>query len=138
MIAARGLAFHHPDLDPGRSGLAVSASGALALAEDAALVRQALLVLLTTRPGERVMRPDYGCDIAKLVFWPNDATTAGLAIHYVRRAIERFEPRVRIVDIDAGPAPGETQRLHVHLVYDIKRTGWRDELGIAVDLTGER
>lgn len=138
MISARGLAFHHPDLDPDHAGLAISAGGALALVEDAALVRQALLMLLTTRPGERVMRPDYGCDIGRLVFWPNDATTAGLAIHHVRRAIERFEPRVRIVDIDAGPSPGEPQRMHVHLVYDIKRSGQRDELGVVVDLAGER
>jgi hypothetical protein len=55
------------------------------VAEQAA-VRQSILLLLTTVPGERVMRPDYGCDLQKLVFSPNDATTHGLAIHYVRRA----------------------------------------------------
>ena len=42
-------------------------------------IRQAILLLFSTRPGERVMRPDYGCDIHRLVFSPNDDTTAGLA-----------------------------------------------------------
>ena len=52
-------------------------------------VRQSILMLLSTRPGERVMPPDYGCPIHRLVFSPNDATTAGLAIHYVRHSLLR-------------------------------------------------
>ena len=43
------------------------------------------------------MRPDYGCELHRLVFSPNDDTTAGLAIHYVRRALERWEPRVEVL-----------------------------------------
>jgi len=83
----RAWRFLHPDFDPGASGLQLSPRGALALVEDEEAVRQALLLLLTTTPGERVMRPDYGCELARLVFAPNDDTTAGLAIHYVRRAV---------------------------------------------------
>ena len=64
-------------------------------------VRQSILLLLSTIPGERVMRPTYGCHLHRLVFWPNDDTTAGLAIHYVRRAVERFEPRVEVIRVDA-------------------------------------
>ena len=52
------------------------------IAGDAA-IRQSIILLLTTTPGERVMRPDYGCPLHRLMFQPNDATTAGLAIHYV-------------------------------------------------------
>jgi len=46
--------------------------------------------------GERVLRPEYGCDLHRLVFSPNDATTAGLAVHYVRAALLRWEPRIEI------------------------------------------
>jgi len=60
-------------------------------------VRQAILLLLSTVPGERIMRPEYGCLIHQLVFSPNDATTAGLAIHYVQRALDLWEPRVDVV-----------------------------------------
>ena len=56
-----------------------SARGRLAMVEGNAAVRQAIQMLLSTAPGERVMRPGYGCDLQRLVFAPNDDTTAGLA-----------------------------------------------------------
>jgi phage baseplate assembly protein W len=99
-------------------------------------VRQALLLLLTTRPGERVMRPDYGCELHRLVFSPNDDTTAGLAIHYVRRAIVRWEPRVEIVRIDAGRDPGEPGRLAIRLDYRLRSTRELDRLTFTLDLAG--
>src|SRR5262249_16352614 len=85
-----------------QAGLHVVAGGRIAMAEEHVSVRQAILLLLSTSPGERVMRPDYGCDLHRLVFSPNDDTTAGLAIHYVRRAVERWEPRVEILRLDAA------------------------------------
>src|ERR1017187_1926252 len=80
-------------------------------------MRQALLLLLSTRPGERVMRPDYGCPLKGLGFEPNDDTTAGMAIGYIRRAIERWEPRVRIVRLDARRA--EESRLGILLEFAV-------------------
>jgi hypothetical protein len=84
-------------------GIALTPAGRIALTSGDAAVRQSIILLLTTIPGERVMRPDYGCPLHRLVFAPNDATTAGLAIHYVRQALVRFEPRIDIVSLDAGP-----------------------------------
>jgi len=81
------------------------------------------MLLLTTIPGERVMRPDYGCPLHRLVFWPNDATTAGLAIHYVRQALRRFEPRVQIVRLDAGAHPLDPAILLISLEYRVRETG---------------
>ncbi|MFH8251395.1 GPW/gp25 family protein [Microbacterium sp. B2969] len=128
--------FGHPDLDGGLPGLTVAPSGRLELVRDADAIRQALMILLSTRPGERIMRPDYGCDLARLIFWPNDDTTAGLAMHYVRRAVERFEPRVVIIAIDAGPAPDAPDRLEVTLDYRPKLGGPADRLVAAVPLQG--
>ena len=51
------------------------------------------------------MRPTYGCYLRRLLFAPNDDTTAGLAIHYVRSAIERWEPRIDILALDATRHP---------------------------------
>ena len=56
-------------------------------------------------PASVVMRPQYGSLLHRLVFAPDDATTAGLAIHYVRQALVRWEPRVEVLDVDAGPIP---------------------------------
>lgn len=128
--------FGHPDLDDDLTGLSIGPHGRIELVRDAEAIRQALMLLLSTRPGERVMRPDFGCDLWRLVFAPNDDTTAGLAIHDVRRAVERFEPRVVILGIDAGPAADAPDRLEVTLDYRPKLGGPADRLVVAVPLQG--
>lgn len=117
--------------------LSASLSGGLLLVEGADAIRQSIMLLLTTMPGERVMRPDYGCPIHRLIFSPNDATTAGLAIHYVRQAINRWEPRVRIVRLDAGADRQDPGSLVVSLEYRVRETGEHQHLGFEVRLDGQ-
>ncbi len=115
-------------------GLATGATGALSMIEGDDSVRQAIVMLLTTAPGERLMRPDYGSQLHRLAFAPNDQTTAGLAIHYVRSALTRWEPRVEIVDLDAAADPYEPERLVVSLLYRVRSSLSTEvlELNIAV------
>ena len=133
----RALRFAHPDLDQAEPGLHVSPTGGVEMIAEQASVRQAILLLLTTRPGERVMRPSYGCNLHRLMFWPNDATTAGLAMHYVRQAIERFEPRVDITLLDAGRNPDDPGRLDIRLQYRVRATSRNDEIAVSMSLRGE-
>ena len=107
------------------------------MVEDDASVRQAILLLLSTRPGERVMRPDYGCDLHKLVFSPNDDTTAGLAIHYVRQALTHWEPRIQILRLDTRRHDAEPGRLEISLDYRLRTTQRRAALTLSISLTGE-
>lgn len=138
----RTFQFVHPDFDraEGGAGLRVSNRGRLEMVEGEASVRQAILLLLSTRPGERVMRPEYGCDLQRLVFSPNDDTTAGLAIHYVKRALERWEPRVEVVRLDARRSEDEAWPglLEIHLEYHVPATQQIEPLVYRFDLTGER
>ena len=134
----RAFAFQHPDLPGGAgTGLVLSSGGRVAMVDMSESVRQAIFILLTTIPGERVMRPEYGCDLAQLVFSPNDETTAGLAIHYVRRALDLFEPRVEVVRIDAGANPDDSGRLDVVLDYRIRATQQDGQLAVSISLQGE-
>lgn len=127
----------------GRTGLLAALTGSIALAADGDHVRQSILILLATRPGERVMRPDYGCPIDRLIFSPNDATTAGLAIHYVRQALLRFEPRIDIVQLDAGPGGSLASNdlpdtvLYIRLDYRVRATRHTESLTFTIDLAGE-
>ena len=134
----RGIRFRIPGFDGPESGpgggLGISPQGRLEAVSGRAAVRQALLLLLTTRPGERVMRPRYGCELSRLMFWPNDDTTAGLAIHYVQRAVARWEPRVDHLRVDAHPRPDRPGVLDVTLAYRVRSTGEEDRLAIRVDL----
>ncbi|MEX2430570.1 MAG: GPW/gp25 family protein [Dehalococcoidia bacterium] len=140
----RAWRFFHPDLDAPESsaGVRLSSRGAIETAGGNETVRQAILLLLSTVPGERVMRPDYGCHLHRLVFAPNDPTTHGLAIHYVRRALERWEPRIDILKLDAGMGKDNRGKddpnvLDIFLEYRVRATRRTRELSFSVDLTGE-
>lgn len=136
---ARAFRFADPGLvSIGRAGgLTVAPTGGLDMVDSDASVRQAILLLLTTRPGERVMRPSYGSLLHRLVFAPNDATTAGLAIHYVRRALAQWEPRVDVLDVDAGADPDYPEQLVVELRYRVKASQQATTLTFPVELTPE-
>lgn len=131
----RAWLFNEPGAPRAGSGLAVSPRGGAAMIDGEASIRQAILLLLSTRPGERVMRPDYGCGIHRLTFMPGDGTTAGLAIHYVRRALERWEPRIDVLDIDADAHDG---RLEINLHYRVRTTLRTDRLVVPMTLGGGR
>ncbi|MCA9972851.1 MAG: GPW/gp25 family protein [Anaerolineales bacterium] len=134
MARDTAIRFNHPDLDAGRAGLRLTpAGGTLALVDGEAAVRQAILLLLSTRPGERVMRPDYGCDIHQLAFAENDETTAALAIHFVRQALLRWEPRVDIVNLDAEPQP-VAGVLTIDLTYQVRLTRRQESLRFSLNL----
>jgi phage baseplate assembly protein W len=134
----RTFRFGHPDLGRDAPGLSVGPGGRLRGVQMEDSVRQAIYLLLTTAPGERLMRPDYGCDLYQLAFSPNDDTTAGLAIHYVKRALDRFEPRVTVVRLDAGRDPDDPARLLVTLEYRVKATQQLGRVTISMSLTGEQ
>lgn len=134
----RAWRFVHPDIGVGAEppGLRVSTTGGIDMVEEQASVRQAILLLLTTIPGERVMRPDYGCNLNRLIFSPNDDTTAGLAIHWVRQALDRWEPRIVITRLDADRNDADPGRLDIILEYRL-RTGPTDRLVVSMNLRGE-
>jgi phage baseplate assembly protein W len=124
--------------DASEAGLSISADGGIEMIEDEDSVRQAILLLLATVPGERVMRPEYGCDLHRLVFSPNDDTTAGLATRYVQRALARWEPRVQVVRLDSSRVEEDRSRLDLHLEYRVRATRRVERLTFPFSLSGER
>jgi phage baseplate assembly protein W len=132
----RAWRFVFPELQQEEqiSGLGLTARGGAAMVDEADSVRQAILLLLATRPGERVMRPDYGCDLFKLVFAPGDNTTPGLAMHYVREALARWEPRIDIAELDASVDPERPGRLDIVLQYRLRMTRQWDQAALALNL----
>ena len=61
----------------------INRNGTVAMSADEDLIRESIIIILGTAPGERVMRPNFGCEIHDLLFAPNNITTAGLASHFV-------------------------------------------------------
>jgi uncharacterized protein len=106
----------------------VDARGRFALARSGNDIDQAIRIILLTPPGQRVMRPTFGCQIHDLVFAPNDATTAGLAEYYVREALTMWEPRIQLLTVSAAPDPEHPERLLITISYLIKATHDRRSL----------
>jgi hypothetical protein len=99
-----------------------------ALAEYEESVRQSILIILKTAKGERVMRPDFGCDLHDLVFAPNNATTRGLAESYVEEAMLLWEPRIKVLDIAVHPAGEQGEVLNINIEYMVRTTDNRFNL----------
>ena len=98
------------------------AQGGIALTNDRSEIDQAIHIILSTSPGQRVMRPNFGCRLHELVFAPNDSETAADARRYVEEAIGMWEPRIRVVKVDVGPDPNAANRLLIEVEYQIKAT----------------
>jgi hypothetical protein len=96
--------------------------GMLALASDHQEIEQAIWIILSTAPGQRVMRPDFGCRIHELIFAPNNLATTGLAALYVREALGRWEPRIELEEVEAVPDEEEHNRLNIHIKYRLAST----------------
>jgi len=93
--------------------------GTVALTTDEDEIEQAIRIILTTTPGQRVMRPEFGCRIHELVFAPNNAVTAGMAERYVMEALGRWEPRVIVQNINTEADPDDPARLVIHIEYRV-------------------
>lgn len=72
----------------------------VAMASDLEDIEQSLTILLTTRPGERVMRPDYGCALEDLLFEPINESLLTYIRNLISRAILYYEPRIKLNKID--------------------------------------
>jgi phage baseplate assembly protein W len=83
-------------------------------------IKQSIYVIINTVPGERVMRPDFGCEIHSLIFHPANEHTAAVAERYVREALTRWEPRIILKDVTVTPGASEYGELFINLVYQIK------------------
>ena len=102
--------------------LQTSPRGGIALAAGVQDIEQSIRIILETAPGERVMRPEFGCRIHELVFAPRNAATEGLLIYYIEEALGRWEPRIEIEQIEVLPVVGRDSALEVTIHYRIKAT----------------
>ena len=110
-ILGRGFAFP----------LQTNTLGGIKESRHAQKVKESILIILGTQPGERVMRPTFGCNLRSLAFAPNDAATASLARHYVEVALTTWEPRIILNDVRIEN-DNDNGRLLAHIDYRIKST----------------
>jgi phage baseplate assembly protein W len=91
-------------------------------------IRESIIIILTTAKGERVMRPDFGCEINELVFAQNTTSTATLIEFYIKEALLKWEPRIEVLDVSATPDEDERDKIDINIEYLVKTTNTRDNL----------
>jgi uncharacterized protein len=102
--------------------LQVDSQGRLALTNGENEVFQSIRIILETSPGERVMRPTFGCRVWELIFEPRDASTEALLKEYVREALAMWEPRIEVTGVDILEEGASEEVVMVNIRYLIKNT----------------
>ncbi|MER3444348.1 MAG: phage baseplate protein [Meiothermus sp.] len=102
--------------------IGVDKRGRIALARHETDIEQAIRMILLTPKGQRVMRPEFGCQIHDLMFAPMDASTMGLASFYVEEALKVWEPRIEVLEVRVQPDPEREERMLIHIHYAVKAT----------------
>lgn len=100
----------------------VNPRGGLSFVGGEADIEEAIRIVLGTAPGERPMRPEFGCGIHDLVFAPNTPATRGGVAQQVRVALTRFEPRIDLEDVRVDAAPEEPEKLLIRVDYRVRAT----------------
>jgi phage baseplate assembly protein W len=98
-------------------------------------IAESLLVILSTQHGERVMRPEFGCNLRTLAFEPLNEATLNLARGLVTEGLARWEPRAEVVDVDVRPAQ-ERGELLIDVRYVVRATQEQAALVTTVALGG--
>jgi uncharacterized protein len=111
-IIGSGLAFP----------LQVDRRGQIALAKDEQDIEQAIQLILGTAPGERPMRPEFGCGVHDFVFDSIDATTVGRMELAIRDALDRWEPRVFVETVEFNLDEVADGRLIIDIGYRVRVT----------------
>lgn len=89
----------------------VPVTGSLPMVRDAEAVAQAIRLILETEPGERVMRPDFGCGLRRYLMKPNTVATRALIQRDVVRSLESWEPRIELTSVRVDPGDDPAQVL---------------------------
>ncbi|MGW6933252.1 GPW/gp25 family protein [Lentzea sp. NPDC054927] len=98
------------------------ATGSVALVGGDREIVESIRLILATAPGERPMRPEFGCAIHDLVFAPADSTTAGQIAYEVRQSLERWEPRIDVTDVVVDFAEADNGTLLIDIRYTLRTT----------------
>jgi uncharacterized protein len=111
-IIGSGLAFP----------LQVDRRGGIALARDETDIEQAIELILGTAPGERPMRPEFGCGVHDFVFDSIDASTIGKMENAIRDALDHWEPRIVVETVEFDLSDVDEGRLMIDIGYRIRVT----------------
>jgi len=112
----------------------VNADGYLQWASESQSVREVIWNILLTRPGERLMRPEFGAGLRDYLHRPNNETTRQLIADVARKAITRWEPRIHLDEVAVSSDPNQLNEVTLSIRYRLRTDGQRDQLDLGLKL----
>ena len=98
------------------------ATGSIALVSHDREIEESIRLIVGTAPGERPMRPEYGCAIHDYVFASIDPDTTGRIAGEVRASLVRWEPRIEVLGVDVTVDPKDQTLVYIDIRYAVGDT----------------
>lgn len=95
-------------------------TGSIALSSGDREIVEAIRLILGTSPGERPMRPQFGCRIHERVFDIADSATAAQIQADVKESLRLWEPRIVVDTVKVTIDDGDRAKLYVDIKYSIR------------------
>lgn len=112
----------------------VGPDGTMVWSEGELNVRESICIILRTRPGERLMRPDFGCGLDRYLFEPNNISTLRLIQEEVKRSLNRWEPRITLNDVRVAVNQSDPRAVDITIYYTLIATQRREQLNLTLAL----
>lgn len=112
----------------------IGRDGRLDWARETTSVRDVIMNILLTRPGERLMRPEFGAGLGEYLHRPNNQTTRQLIADVALRAIQRWEPRIEVDKLRVDSHPEHLNQLILSIHYRLLHNGQSEQLDLNLNL----
>ena len=106
----------------------IDAIGRIATVGGAEAIERSIRMILSTVPGERPMRPEFGCGIHRYLFEPIDSATAGRLVDAIAAALARWEPRITVEEIGLSFEQDDGSTLYIDIRYTVRSDNSRRNL----------
>lgn len=106
--------------------------------EGVKLVEESISILLGTRKGERVMRPDFGADLETVVFNAINANTVSMISYYVKECLDKFEPRIEVQEVTVNAEGPEKNRIEINIEYEMRSSNSKHNMVYPFYLEGSK
>ena len=114
----------------------VGPDGRVAWSQGEDNVRDAIRILLMTRPGERLLLSDFGAGLDRSLFEPNTVTTRQTLKDRISRTLQQWEQRITLESVEVEADPGDAQSAIATITYKLVATQTVERINVSVTLGG--
>jgi len=114
--------------------LPTPANGTLRYPDLEESVRQSIRIILLTRPGEQLMRPEFGVGLDRFLHEPNILVTRRRIRDSIMKGLDVWESRILLDRIEVWESTEEPDEVRVEIAYRLKRTGSKASMTVNLKL----